>query len=113
MIDKLRLFLNHPGFIEAPTERTRRRVQQIPEERRGEAQILYTAHSIPVAMAATCRYEQQLAETCRLSYRTAGAGDAAGWSIRAGAGRRASPGWSRTCATRFAICIERAACGTW
>ena len=38
----------------------------IPEERRGEARVLYTAHSLPTLMAGNCRYEEQLLESCRL-----------------------------------------------
>ena len=111
VIDKLRLFFNHPGFIEALTERTRDALQQLPEERRREAQILYTAHSIPASMAATCRYEQQLAETCRLSPERLGQGHCR-LVYQSRSGPPASPGWSRTCATRFANCIEQATFGT-
>jgi ferrochelatase len=65
-VDKLRVFFNHPGFIEPMIERTRAAVLQIPAERRVAAALLFTAHSIPVAMAAGCRYEEQLREACRL-----------------------------------------------
>ncbi len=80
-VDKLRVFFNHPGFIEPMIERTRAAFEQIPAERRGSAMLLFTAHSIPTAMATGCRYEEQLREACRLvaeglgnSYR-AGPGD--------------------------------------
>ncbi|HUJ24091.1 MAG TPA: ferrochelatase [Bryobacteraceae bacterium] len=65
-IDKLRLFYNHPGFIEPMAERVRDAYAQIPSERRGAAALVYTAHSVPVSMAATSRYEVQLKEACRL-----------------------------------------------
>ena len=65
-IDKLRLFYNHPGFIEAVSDRVWDALEQIPAERRGAARLIYTAHSIPVAAACNCSYEQQLAEACRL-----------------------------------------------
>ncbi|HAW31583.1 MAG TPA: ferrochelatase, partial [Planctomycetaceae bacterium] len=65
-VDKLRVFFNHPGFIEATVSRTREALEQIPEERRGQATILYSAHSIPMVMAAGCRYEVQLLESARL-----------------------------------------------
>ena len=65
-IDKLRLFYNHPGFIEATAERVREAFAEIPPERRSSTPILYTAHSIPVAMARTSPYEMQLRETARL-----------------------------------------------
>jgi protoporphyrin/coproporphyrin ferrochelatase len=65
-IDKLRVFFNHPGFIEPMIERTRAALAQIPEDRRGRALLLFTAHSIPSEMAAGSRYEEQLREACRL-----------------------------------------------
>jgi protoporphyrin/coproporphyrin ferrochelatase len=66
VVDKLRVFFNHPGFIEAQAARTRQALDQVPAERRDAAQLLYTAHSIPLAMSQTCRYVEQLTETCRL-----------------------------------------------
>jgi ferrochelatase len=65
-VDKLRVFFNHPGFVEPMIERTRAALEQIPAERRAAALLLFTAHSIPAAMAAGCRYEEQLREACRL-----------------------------------------------
>jgi ferrochelatase len=66
VIDKLRVFYNHPGFIEPMIELTRRAYEQIPVERRQNAVWLFSAHSIPLAMAQACRYEEQLREACRL-----------------------------------------------
>jgi protoporphyrin/coproporphyrin ferrochelatase len=60
-IDKLRLFYNHPGFIEPMAERLR----EAQNERPGAA-LIYTAHSIPASMAASSQYEAQLREACRL-----------------------------------------------
>lgn len=65
-IDKLRVFFNHPGFIEPMTERARSALEQIPAARRPAASLLFTAHSIPCAMAEACLYEAQLRESCRL-----------------------------------------------
>jgi ferrochelatase len=65
-VDKVRAFFNHPGFVEATTDRVWQALEQIPAERRGAAKILYTAHSIPLAMAQGCDYEKQLRETGRL-----------------------------------------------
>lgn len=65
-VDKLRMFFNHPGFIEATVERAREALEEIPAGRREQATILFSAHSIPLAMAAGCRYEVQLAESARL-----------------------------------------------
>jgi protoporphyrin/coproporphyrin ferrochelatase len=63
---KLRAFYNHPGFVEANVDRVREALAAIPEERRAATHLVFTAHSIPSAMAAQCRYEAQLAETSRL-----------------------------------------------
>lgn len=65
-VDKLRVFYNHPGFIEPNVENLRAALDQIPASRRPEARIAFTAHSIPATMAAGCNYEAQLRETCRL-----------------------------------------------
>jgi protoporphyrin/coproporphyrin ferrochelatase len=66
VIDKLRLFYNHPGFIEATADRVVEALGKLPPERRGRARLIYTAHSIPAAMAGRSPYERQLREACRL-----------------------------------------------
>lgn len=65
-IDKLRVFFNHPNFVKVHAERVQEALLQLPAELRDEAALVFTAHSIPVAMAANCRYEEQLRETSRL-----------------------------------------------
>lgn len=65
-IHKLRVFFNHPGFIEPNIENVRNALEQIAEDRRGEADIAFTAHSLPTAMAQKCEYQAQLLETARL-----------------------------------------------
>jgi ferrochelatase len=65
-IDKLRAFFNHPGFIESMIERTRAALLQIEPPRTPEAHLLFTAHSIPLAMAQNCQYEAQFREASRL-----------------------------------------------
>jgi ferrochelatase len=65
-VEKLRAFYNHPGFVEPNVENLRAALAQIPPERRGEARVAFTAHSIPSTMAANSAYEAQLLETCRL-----------------------------------------------
>jgi ferrochelatase len=65
-VDKIRPFFNHPGFIEAAAARAVDALAEIATGRRAKTHILYTAHSIPNAMAAGCDYEQQLSETSRL-----------------------------------------------
>ena len=71
-IDKVRAFYNHPGFIEAMADRVRTAFEELPAGRRAAARLAFTAHSIPLAMAAGCAYVAQLEEACRLV--AAGAG---------------------------------------
>jgi protoporphyrin/coproporphyrin ferrochelatase len=66
VVDKIRVFHNHPGFIESTTDRVKQALETIPQDRREAAHLIYTAHSIPMAMAQACDYEMQLKETCRL-----------------------------------------------
>lgn len=65
-IDKVRVFYNHPLFVATNVERVRTALEQLPEPLRAGAQLVFTAHSIPYAMADHCDYVQQLEETCRL-----------------------------------------------
>jgi len=66
VVDKIRVFHNHPGFIEAMRHRMKEALEIIPQDRREAAHLIYTAHSIPMGMAQACDYETQLKETCRL-----------------------------------------------
>ena len=71
-VEKLRAFFNHPGFIEPNIEHVRSALGQIPGERRTDAHLAFTAHSIPQSMASSCDYEAQLQETCQLIARGVG-----------------------------------------
>jgi protoporphyrin/coproporphyrin ferrochelatase len=63
---KLRMFYNHPGFVEPNIAFVQEALAQIPAERRQQAHVVFAAHSIPTAMAKHSRYEAQLLETARL-----------------------------------------------
>jgi ferrochelatase len=65
---KLRVFYNHPGFIEPVADRVRDALARLPD-----ARLVFTAHSIPLSMANTCDYEVQLRDACRLVAERAGA----------------------------------------
>jgi protoporphyrin/coproporphyrin ferrochelatase len=85
-IDKLRVFFNHPGFIEATVERVGTALEAIPVEARQKLQIVYTAHSIPLSMASTCDYVQQLEEVRGLVSQALGhSDDALVYQSRSGA----------------------------
>jgi ferrochelatase len=62
----LRRFYNHPAYIAVNREHVRVALDQIPTQRRGRAQLAFTAHSIPETMARASQYERQLVESCRL-----------------------------------------------
>ena len=100
VVDKLRLFFNHPLFIGTWVESVRRSLEEartggpvpsgpvpsgsVPASAGPPASggpfVLFTAHSIPVAMAANCDYVAQVTETARLV--AAGAGlDEGGWRV--------------------------------
>lgn len=66
VVDKLRVFFNHPGFLEPLINSARACLEKIPVEHRDRTPLLFTAHSIPMAMAGNCRYVEQLNEACRL-----------------------------------------------
>jgi ferrochelatase len=58
-IVKLRLYYNHPGFIEPMADRVRAALARAPG-----APLVFTAHSVPVGMAETSPYVAQLEEAC-------------------------------------------------
>ena len=75
VVDKIRAYHNHPGFVEAVADHVQHSLAKIPEGRREAAYLIYTAHSIPVSMANTCDYVNQLEEVRRLVSEALGHGD--------------------------------------
>jgi ferrochelatase len=65
-IDVIRRFYNHPGFIESVVDSVRAALGELPADCREGAPLIFTAHSIPLAMAKSGPYEAQLREACRL-----------------------------------------------
>jgi len=51
---------DHPLFLDAMVERARAALEEVPAERRGAARLIFTAHSVPVAMAEGSPYAKQL-----------------------------------------------------
>ncbi len=66
VIEKLRPYFDHPGFIEPMVVNVRAALATLPAALRTTARFVFTAHSIPVSMAATSDYEVQLREASRL-----------------------------------------------
>jgi protoporphyrin/coproporphyrin ferrochelatase len=71
--DKLRVFYNHPGFVEPMASFLRNALTSLPDDRHDRAEVIFTAHSIPLSMARGSAYERQLRETSRLVSELAGA----------------------------------------
>ena len=74
LIDKMRVFYNHPDFVEVNARMVVEALEKLPADRRTSAVVAFSAHSIPESMAVNCRYEQQLKETCRLVAEASGVG---------------------------------------
>ena len=70
--DKIRVYFNHPLFIEVTARHWRQARGRLPAELRGEAVTLFTAHSIPAAMATNSQYEAQLMDAAGLTATEAG-----------------------------------------
>ena len=56
VVDKIRPYWDHPGFVDAVVARVRNALQAAPDD----AHLAFTAHSIPISMASTSDYESQL-----------------------------------------------------
>ncbi|MCH2202121.1 MAG: ferrochelatase [Fuerstiella sp.] len=63
-VDKLRVFYNHPDFIQVVADSVQQAVEALDVN--DIPVVAFTAHSIPGAMAAGCDYERQLRESCHL-----------------------------------------------
>jgi protoporphyrin/coproporphyrin ferrochelatase len=60
-VEKLRVFYNHPLFIEANVDHIRAALAQLEDTT--SATLVFTAHSIPESMAVNCDYAAQLTQT--------------------------------------------------
>ena len=61
-VEKLRVFYDHPLFIEANADQIRNALRQLDSK---DVHLVFTAHSIPESMAANCDYAKQLTQTGR------------------------------------------------
>lgn len=64
-VDKVGAYHDHPGFIEPFVEATWEALARLGDLE-ADAHIVFTAHSIPISMADTCDYRDQLTETSRI-----------------------------------------------
>jgi len=56
---------DHPCFIAAAAERLAEALGRVPADRRADAPVIFTSHSVPQAMAARSPYAAQLAAAAR------------------------------------------------
>ena len=65
-VDKLRIYYNHPGFVEPMIENTRAAYDRLPVELRAGAPIVFTAHSVPLAQPGRQTYVAELNDVAEL-----------------------------------------------
>lgn len=75
-VDRLRMFFNHPGFLQPVADGVGKAMDELQGH---QPVLLFTAHSIPSSLAASCQYEAQLREACRLCYELTGLN--CGWEL--------------------------------
>jgi len=83
-IHKLPTFHNRPGFIQAMADHVRAAIDALPADRRSAATLVYTAHSVPLSMARTSPYVEQLQEACHLVSQSVGREGALVYQSRSG-----------------------------
>ena len=71
IVDKIRQYYDHPGFIEPMIDNTRAALDRVGPDSR----LVFTAHSLPMSMARTSDYEAQLREASRLVAEGVGVAD--------------------------------------
>ncbi|HEY6395212.1 MAG TPA: ferrochelatase [Candidatus Binataceae bacterium] len=57
----------HPLFVRANTDRVREALDKLDEKQRAAVHLLFTAHSIPVAISAKSRYVDEVIESSQLA----------------------------------------------
>jgi protoporphyrin/coproporphyrin ferrochelatase len=65
-LDKVRVYYNHPGFLEPQVDLIRTALAELPDDVRGHARLVFTTHSIPLTMSRHSDYEVQHLEACRV-----------------------------------------------
>jgi len=63
---KVRLYWNHPGFLDAAASRIEDALESLDAGARPRARLVFTAHSIPTAWTASSPYVRQLEEAAAL-----------------------------------------------
>ena len=71
-------WFDHPLFVEANASHVRAAVMRLPADVRGGARLIFTAHSIPLPMAESSLYREQLLASARSVASRAGITD---WAL--------------------------------
>lgn len=84
VVDKLRHYFDHPGFVEPHADAVRAALRELPADDPSSTRLVFTAHSIPVSMNDNSGpdgqlYSTQLNETARLVAERAAPG--IGWDL--------------------------------
>jgi ferrochelatase len=66
VIDKIRVAYDHPGFVAAMVEGVATALDTLRGPGVTDPDLVFSAHSIPMSMASTSRYVEQLHEAARL-----------------------------------------------
>jgi protoporphyrin/coproporphyrin ferrochelatase len=78
-VDKIRVFYNHPGFIEPMVDNVVAAIESLQLGEARDIRIAFTAHSIPMSMANTSDYVKQLTEASRLVHTAVSARIGVSW----------------------------------
>jgi ferrochelatase len=69
-VDKLRIYYDHPGFVEPMVEHTREALARLDEDLRDGARLVFTAHSVPMSQPGRERYVAELMDVSALVARS-------------------------------------------
>lgn len=73
VVDKIRVFFNHPGFVHPMARNLLSSLEKLPADvDRSRVMVFFTAHSIPLSMAESSKYVPQLEESAKLVAERAG-----------------------------------------
>jgi ferrochelatase len=64
-VDFVEPWFDHPLFATAQAEEVRKSIDSLPAERQNTARLVFTAHSIPLALARRSPYVEQIEAVCK------------------------------------------------
>jgi len=86
VIDKLRPFFDHPGFVHPFADATRAALASLEPGLAADAPLVFSAHSVPLAQPAVAEYAAEVGEASRLVAELVGGGHrwSVAWQSRSG-----------------------------